>query len=360
MKITKKHLLFNSIALLFLVIGHLPAVAYETDGLRVTDHYISHKSIEPFYASHNLDPNVTLHVREIVLAGRERTVARDGKVLVLVHGGTFPGSVAFDLDYKNTSIMRYFARTGWDTFALDIEGFGFSTRPPSMDNPEAFPDDPAPIRADVSVADVARVVDFILNLRGVDKVHMLGWSAGATIEVPRYAIQQPDKVEKIVLMGANYKGWNRGEEEVKKRVDKYNSEKNRLGYPTSVKRWGKLGTEEEFIVPGVFAEYSKAHLASDPMSGELGGAIRAPWGRSIDMTIQEPHFDASKITVPTLVIRGEFDSYATHDDNKALINDLGSEVKQLVEIPYAGHFLHFENTNKLLYKALQDFLESDI
>ena len=84
----------------------------------MTDYFISHTSTEPFYAEQNLDPSVTLHVREVVLPGRERTVAQDGKVLLLIHGYSVPGSVAFDTAHGNCSLMRYFARAGWDTFAL--------------------------------------------------------------------------------------------------------------------------------------------------------------------------------------------------------------------------------------------------
>ena len=81
-------------------------------------------------------------------------------------------------------MMRHFARAGWDTFALDLEGFGLSTRPPVMDNPTVFPDSRAPIHTDVTLRDVERVVDFISALRGVAQVHLLGWSQGATVEAP--------------------------------------------------------------------------------------------------------------------------------------------------------------------------------
>ena len=344
----------------FLLFTSFQSVLAEiSDGIRTTDYFLTHTSIDPFYEKHNLDPTVVLHIREVVMAGREGTVSKEGKVLVLVHGATLPGVVAFDVDYKNVSLMRHFAQAGWDTFALELEGYGSSTRPMSMDAPAAFSDDPAPVRADVAVADVARVVDFVRELRGVDKVHMLGWSLGATVEVPRYAIQQPDKLTTIVLMCGNYKGWNTSEEEMKKRVDNYNKQKIRLGYPASIQGWGSLGTKEEFVIPGAFEAYSKAHLASDPKSGELGGAIRAPLGRFVDMTLEEPHFDAAKITTPTLVIRGEFDSFATKKDNMALLEALGSEVKELVEIPASGHFLHFEKNNLELYRALETFLESN-
>ena len=53
-------------ALLDLLVGFHWAVAEDADGLRVTDYFISHTSNEPFYAEQNLDPNVTLYVREVV------------------------------------------------------------------------------------------------------------------------------------------------------------------------------------------------------------------------------------------------------------------------------------------------------
>ena len=325
--------------------------------LRTTDYYLSHESKDPFYARHGMSPKVLLHVREVVMSGRERTVSEDGKVLVLVHGGTFPGTVAYDTDAGNASLMRHLARRGWDTFALDLEGFGTSTRPLSMEAPEAFPDDPAPGRIEATLANVDRVVNFVRDLRGVEKVHLLGWSMGATLEAPRYAVANPDKVAKLVLYGANYQGWGRSEEEVSKRVDTYDKEKVRFGYPASIERWGRLGTKAEFVEPDVFEAYRIAHLASDPKSGELAGAIRAPRGRNVDLELEEPHFDAAKLTAPTLVIRGEHDTFAKQEDNQALFDTLSGDQNEFVVIPGAGHFLHFEKTNTQFYAALLEFLE---
>ncbi|MGD8276012.1 MAG: alpha/beta fold hydrolase, partial [Thiohalocapsa sp.] len=163
------------------------AKATEDADLITTDYFLSHESKEPFYREQSLDPQVVLHVREVVEAGTERTAGKDNKVLLFIHGATFPGTVAFDLDYENVSMMRHFAGLGWDTFALDLEGYGQSTRPPIMDAPDQYPDSKAPIGLDVTLANVERTVDFIRDLRGADKVHVLGWSSGAMAEAPRYA-----------------------------------------------------------------------------------------------------------------------------------------------------------------------------
>lgn len=326
-------------------------------GLRTTDYYLSHESKEPFYRQYNLSPDVVLHVREVMVAGNERTAGKDNKVLLFIHGATFPANVAFDLDFENVSMMRHFARLGWDTFALDLEGYGESTRPPIMDQPENYPDNKAPIDLSVTVDDVGRVVDFIRNLRGVDKVHILGWSAATMAEAPRYAIEQPDKVAKLVLYATNYLGKSKGKTAAERQAedDKRNAQKNRYGDPANMKRWAKLGTKKEYLIPGAFEAYRQAHLASDPKSAELGGKVRAPWGRFIGWP--EPHFDASRITVPTLVIRGDSDTLATREDNQKLVADLGSKEKKYVEIAEAGHMIQYEKNNAAFYRAIADFLD---
>jgi alpha-beta hydrolase superfamily lysophospholipase len=83
--------------------------------------------------------------------------------------------------------------------------------------------------------------------------------------------------------------------------------------------------------------------------------VRAPWGRFIGWP--EPHFDAGSIKVPTLVIRGESDTLATREDNQRLLNDLGSTVKQYVEIQQAGHMIQFEKNNVAFYQSIAEFLE---
>jgi pimeloyl-ACP methyl ester carboxylesterase len=343
-------------ALLAFWIGGQDALANEAGNLRVTDYFITYTSNEPFYTQYDLDPQVTLRVREVVLAGRERTAARDGKVLLLIQGFSVPGHVAFDTDYENCSLMRHFARLGWDTFTVDFEGFGASTRPLVMDDPAAFPDAKAPIRVDVTLHNVERVVDFIRALRGVEQVHLLGWSQGAVLEAPRYAIRHPDKVASLILKGGAYEN-PLSEEERDEIVAQLETEKVLHSVPL-LDRWAGLGTEEDMVVRGCFEAYLPPFLASDPKSGELGGVLRVPAGRSIDVRLAAPHFDAGKITVPTMVIRGEADTWATHEDNQQLLGDLASDIKEYVEIPGGGHFLHFEHVNLEFYRALQAFLEA--
>jgi pimeloyl-ACP methyl ester carboxylesterase len=201
------------------------------------------------------------------------------------------------------------------------------------------------------------VVEFISSLRGVEQVHLLGWSQAAYLEAPRYAIQHPDKVSSLVLFGVAYHNLMSPEEREKSAADG-DAEKVLHSIPAPA-RWAGLGTEEALIAPGCFDAHRQALLASDPKSGELGGAVRVPAGRSVDEALSDPFFDAAKISVPTLVIRGDADTWATREDNQQLIDALGSTVKKYVEIPNGGHFLQFENVNMQFYQELQNFLEAE-
>jgi pimeloyl-ACP methyl ester carboxylesterase len=323
------------------------------------DYFLNHKSIEPFYGQYKLDPNVVIHVREVVLAGRERTAPMEGKVLLLLHGYSTPGYIAFDLNHDNCSMMRYFARAGWDTFALDYEGHGLSTYPPLMDLPSAFPEAKAPIHSDVAVNDVERVFDFISNLRGVNKVHILGWSLGASRTAPIYTIRNQDNVAKLVLFAPGYMSLGFAETS-RDGADFFDTKVKVVPVHPSVDRWYRFGSKKEIVVPGAFEAFRDAILTSDPKSRELGGSFRVPQGRRVDLLRAKPQFDASKITVPTLVIRGTLDTFGTAEDCKLLTEELGSKVKKFVEIPNASHMIPYEKANIEFFKAVKDFLEAKV
>ena len=72
---------------------------------------------------------------------------------------------------------------------------------------------------------------------------------------------------------------------------------------------------------------------------------------------QSESFDASKITVPTLVIRGESDTLGSREDNQKLVADLGSKEKKYVEIAEAGHMIQYEKSNATFYQAIAEFLD---
>ena len=81
------------------------------------------------------DPGIELYVRNKHPTGKE-TFSSD-RILIYVHGATYPSEAMFDLPVAGASMMDVLAAHGWDVWLLDVRGYGRSTRPPEMDKPAA-------------------------------------------------------------------------------------------------------------------------------------------------------------------------------------------------------------------------------
>jgi pimeloyl-ACP methyl ester carboxylesterase len=110
------------------------------------------------------------------------------KIVMLAHGSATAGRESFDLQVPGKpdySLMDELARQGFDVFALDTRGFGRSTRPDAhMSTAQAK-------------EDLKAAIDYVLKLRGVSKVNLLGWSWG-TQYAGMYVMDYPETVAKYV------------------------------------------------------------------------------------------------------------------------------------------------------------------
>ncbi len=118
------------------------------------------------------------------------------RILLFVHGATYPAETAFDLQLDGLSWMDHIAQRGYDVYLMDVRGYGRSTRPPEM--AQAARENRPIAHTDVAVKDFATVVDHILARRGVAKINLMAWSWG-TVIAGAYAAQNNDKVERLVL-----------------------------------------------------------------------------------------------------------------------------------------------------------------
>src|SRR3954451_7514868 len=79
------------------------------------------------------DAGIELYVRNKRPAGITGFAA--DKILLYVHGATYPSETAFDLPIEGASMMDLIASRGHDVYLVDIRGYGRSTRPPEMGRP---------------------------------------------------------------------------------------------------------------------------------------------------------------------------------------------------------------------------------
>ena len=73
------------------------------------------------------DPGIELFVRNKHPAGKQSFSA--DKILLFVHGATYPAETAFDLPIEGLSMMDLIAARGYDVYLVDVRGYGRSTRP---------------------------------------------------------------------------------------------------------------------------------------------------------------------------------------------------------------------------------------
>jgi pimeloyl-ACP methyl ester carboxylesterase len=306
------------------------------------------------------DSGINLYVRNKHTAANA-TYTPD-KILLFVHGATYPAETAFDLELDGMSWMEYIARRGYDVYLVDVRGYGRSTRPPEMDRPA---DQNAPVvRTETAVKDVGAAVDFILHRRGVTKLNLMGWSWGTSI-MGWYTAQNNAKVNKLVLYAPQ---WLRNAASLTDSGGKLGAYRN-VSMASARTRW-MTGVPEDkkatLIPPGWFEAWADATVATDPVGAKMNPPVlRAPNGVVQDgrefWSVGKPLYDPAGIRVPTFLAHAEWDadlpSYMLHAYYARLTN---APVKRFIEIPEGTHTVIMEKNRMQLFQAVQGFLDEEL
>jgi pimeloyl-ACP methyl ester carboxylesterase len=307
-----------------------------------------------------VDPGIQLYVRNKRPQG-VNSFSSD-KILLYVHGATYPSETAFDLQLNGMSWMDYIARHGYDVYLVDLRGYGRSTRPPEMDLP---PEQNAPlVRTATAVKDVGAAVDFILKRRGVSKINLLGWSWGTTI-MGSYTVQNNDKVNKLVLYAPQWIRTTASLVQTGAKVGAYRT----VSRDAAKGRW-LTGVPEDkkatLIPPGWFEAWADATFATDPVgSKRTPQVLRAPNGVVLDgleyWSAGKPLYDPAGIRVPTFLAHAEWDadlpSYMLYAYFAKLTN---APYKRYVEIGEGTHTVIMEKNRMQLFQAVQQFLDEKL
>ncbi|HEY6002297.1 MAG TPA: alpha/beta fold hydrolase [Anaeromyxobacter sp.] len=300
-------------------------------------------------------PGIRLFVRNKRVDGAP--VAKD-KILLFVHGATYPAETSFDLPLGGMSWMDFLAGHGWDVYLVDVRGYGRSTRPPEMDEP---PDRHPPIvSTDDAVQDVGAAVDFIRARRSVERVTLLGWSWGTTI-MGAYTAQNPDRVAKLVLYAPQ---WIRSA--ATPSLVTGEGAYRAVSMTSAKDRWLKGVAEDkrkDLIPAGWFEQWAEATLATDPVgSRQSPPVLRAPNGVIQDGRVYwssgRPYYDPAGITVPTLVVHAEWDQDLPTPLAQAVFSRLtAAPYRRFVEIGEGTHTVLMERNRMQLFREVQLFLD---
>lgn len=312
------------------------------------------------------DPGIRLNLREKIPVGMTPALDPKDRVVLFVHGATFSGVSGFDLPYPGYSWMAYLAQRGYYTYALDIRGYGGSTRPPEMDAP---PRENRPVaRAEVARRDIGAAVDHLRAKHKIEKINLVGWSWG-TVTTGWYTSLDNEKVRRLVLFapvyGVAHPIAKRFEDPTKPGEPNWGIGAYRFVDPADTTRWDQqipVVDKSLWRDPAVLAAWQRAVLDSDPTAGtRTPPSIRAPNGALIDIYYifsNRPLYDASRIAVPTLVIRGEHDTESTEADALGLFKGLtGTPRKRYIVIGNGTHVVNLERNRLDLYREVYNFLD---
>ena len=302
------------------------------------------------------DPGIQLYVRNKHQAGMQSFPAE--RVLVYVHGATYPAETAFDLPVGGVSMMDILAARGWDVWMLDVRGYSRSTRPAEMDQPAAAG---KPI-VDTAMAarDVGSVVDFVLKQRQVAKVNLMGWSWGTSI-MGLYATTHNANIERLVLYAPQWLSTQTVPANAPPlgsyRAVTRDSARDRwlMGVPDDKKA--------DLIPPGVFEAWADATFATDPAGAKQTPPIlRAPNGTTQDSRdywlAGKRLYEPSNITVPTLLIHAEWDADLPSYQTAAYFAELkNAPYKRWVELGEGTHTVMLEKNRMQFINAVVQFLE---
>ena len=345
--------LFRLLALLTPLVGiPVAATAHGGDGAGCVAGVVSEEAMIP-----SDTPGISLYVRN-KRPGCPRADAPK-RVLLYVHGATYPSETAFDLPLGGTSWMDFIAHHGWDVWLVDLRGYGRSTRPPEMDRPGT--ENGPIVDTSVAVRDVSSAADYIRAHTGVGKVTVLGWSWGTAI-MGTYASVNPDKVDKVVLYAPVWLRTTPSPLAGTGPLPAYRT----VAKSAAKQRWlaGVPEARKADLIPdGWFDQWADATWATDPTSAQ-SGLLRAPNGVLQDLRTywlaEKPSYDPSRITAPTLLVVAEWDQDTPPYMAQTLFSKLtAAKSKRLVQIGGGTHTIVMERNRVQLWREVQLFLDDE-
>lgn len=273
-------------------------------------------------------------VRLFLWQKRRRDGAARGTIL-FVHGSSMASQPTFDLQVPGRpSAMDHFAALGYDTWCVDMEGYGRSDKRRAINSDIATGAD-----------DLLAASDHILRTGGARELLVYGISSGA-LRAALFAQRHPDRVARLALDAFVWTG--EGSPTLAERRTRLPEYRSKLRRPI-----------DRAFVHGIFTR-DHPGTADDAVVDAFADAILAlddsmPTGTYVDMCENLPIVDPARIACPTLVMRGEYDGIASFDDLLAFFGRLPNPDKHFAVMPGIAHASFQQKNYALVYHILASF-----
>jgi pimeloyl-ACP methyl ester carboxylesterase len=261
--------------------------------------------------------------------------ARSKGTILFVHGSSMASTPTFDLQVTGrTSAMDYFARRGFDCWSVDMEGYGRSTK--DRDNN-------APISQGADDCYAAAL--YIQKLRGARPLLVYGISSGA-LRAALFAQHHPEMVARLALDAMVWTGEGSPTlADRRKKLPEFMAKNRRpidKTFVQSIFARDHPGTAEDKVIEA----YAEAIIALDSS---------VPTGTYVDMCAKLPVVDPEKITVPTIIMRGQWDGIASMEDLLAFFGKLPNPDKHFAVMPGISHASFQQKNYMLVFHILESF-----
>jgi pimeloyl-ACP methyl ester carboxylesterase len=267
--------------------------------------------------------------------------AADGKgangTVLFVHGSSMASQPTFDLQVPgrpDSSVMDWFAQRGFNTWCVDMEGYGRSDK--SRD-----------LHFDIAngADDLAAATDYIGKTTGAKTFMVYGISSGA-LRAAMFAERHPERVSRLALDAFVWTGKGSPTlEERAKKLDQWKANKRRpidRAFVHSIFNRDHPGCAEQKVVDA----FADAILALDDSM---------PTGTYLDMCSRLPVVDPAKIAAATIIMRGQWDGIASMDDLLDFFNRLPNPDKQFTVMAGISHASFQQINFRTVYHILHSF-----
>ena len=267
--------------------------------------------------------------------------ATDGKgkngTVLFVHGSSMASQPTFDLHVPgraDSSVMDWFAERGFNTWCVDMEGYGRSDK--SRD-----------IYFDIAngADDLEAASDYITKTTGAKQFMIYGISSGA-LRAAMFSERHPERVSRLALDAFVWTGKGSPTlEERAKKLDQWKANKRRpidRAFMRSIFNRDHPGCAEEQVVE-VFADEVL----------KLDDSV--PTGTYLDMCAKLPVVDPAKINAATLIMRGQWDGIASMEDLLDFFNRLPNPDKQFAVMSGISHASFQQINFRTVYHILHSF-----
>src|ERR1700704_3916714 len=263
--------------------------------------------------------------------------AKTRGTILFVHGSSMASQPTFDLDVPgrpDSSAMDYFAARGYDAWSVDMEGYGRSTKTRDNNAPISYGAD-----------DCFAAATYIAGLRGRRPLLVYGISSGA-LRAALFAQRHPDMVARLALDAMVWTGEGSPTlAERSKRLPEFRAKNRRpidRKFVRSIFERDHPGTADDTVIEA----FADAILALDDS---------VPTGTYVDMCSNLPVCDPEKITVPTLIMRGEYDGSASLSDLVKFFEKLPNPDKQFAVMPGIAHASFHQKNYAICFRILASF-----